>query len=196
LKPEDWLHCPQAEEVSERVWHPEELDADQPLAWCTRIPHQALCPRASNVRPLRSRLDHRRRRGAVLGGRLPGMAHLDVLSTHTLHAGASMLSPAPVSPEQGCQTDDKRMHQHTDLTRLRGDASLPLARLTHRTETAPADARRRDHAQAPIGLPAPLVCYTRLASRTLEGPIRVEGTVLTGEATLFPGRNHRRRSRA
>jgi len=33
----DWLRCLQAEEFSERVWHPEELDADSPLGWRTRI---------------------------------------------------------------------------------------------------------------------------------------------------------------
>jgi len=40
----DWLRCPQTEEVSEMVWHSEELDADLPLGWCTCIARQALCP--------------------------------------------------------------------------------------------------------------------------------------------------------
>jgi hypothetical protein len=40
----DWLGCSQAEEVSEMVWHSEELDADLPLAWCTCIARQTLCP--------------------------------------------------------------------------------------------------------------------------------------------------------
>jgi len=43
-KPRDRLRCPQAEKVSEMVWHPEELDADLPLGWCTCIARQALCP--------------------------------------------------------------------------------------------------------------------------------------------------------
>ena len=44
-KPRDWLPGTQAEEVSESIWHPEELDSDLPLGWRTRIASQALCPR-------------------------------------------------------------------------------------------------------------------------------------------------------
>src|ERR1700730_13344804 len=40
----DWLRCPQAEEFSERVRHPEELDADLPLGWRTRIASETLGP--------------------------------------------------------------------------------------------------------------------------------------------------------
>ena len=40
----DWLRCPQAEEVSEMIWHTEELDADLPLGWCMGIAHEAHCP--------------------------------------------------------------------------------------------------------------------------------------------------------
>jgi hypothetical protein len=38
----DWLRCPQAEEVSERIWHAEKLDADWLLGWRTRIASEAL----------------------------------------------------------------------------------------------------------------------------------------------------------
>jgi len=58
-KPRDWLRCPQAEEVSESIWHPEELDSDLPLGWRTRIASQALCPREPKVRPLGPRKDQR-----------------------------------------------------------------------------------------------------------------------------------------
>lgn len=58
-KPRDWLRYPQAEEVSESIWHPEELDSDLPLGWRTRIASQALCPREPKVRPLGPRKDQR-----------------------------------------------------------------------------------------------------------------------------------------
>jgi hypothetical protein len=40
----NWLRSPQAEEVREMVWHPEELDSNLPLGWRTRIARQALSP--------------------------------------------------------------------------------------------------------------------------------------------------------
>jgi hypothetical protein len=78
----DWLRCPQAEEFSEMLWHPEELDADLPLGWRTHIASQTLGPREPKVRPLRPRKDRRRRRRAALAGQDRGIPHLDVLITH------------------------------------------------------------------------------------------------------------------
>src|SRR6266567_8842798 len=68
------------------------LDADLPLGWRTRIASQTLCPREPKVRPLRERMDRRRRRRAVLAGQDLCKPHLAVLITHQLQTGASMLS--------------------------------------------------------------------------------------------------------
>ena len=125
----DWLRCPQAEEVSEMLWYPEELDSDLPLGWRTRIAHQALCPREPKVRPLRPRKDRRRRRGVALAGRVLCKLHLDVLITYKLHTGTSMLSPAPVTPEEGGVANDERAQQHTHLARFASGFAIPLTLL-------------------------------------------------------------------
>ncbi len=66
-----------------------------------------------SVRPLGPRKDQRRRRGAALAGLVRGIPHLDVLITHKLHTGASMLSAAPVTPEEGSRANNERVEQHT-----------------------------------------------------------------------------------
>jgi hypothetical protein len=75
--PRDRLHCPQAEESRELLWHSEELDADWPLVWRTCIARQALCPPESQVGPLRPRKDRRRRRAAALAERVLCKSPLD-----------------------------------------------------------------------------------------------------------------------
>ncbi len=49
------------------------------------------------------------------------------------------------------------------------------------------DAGRIDHAQAPVGFPASLVCNKRLPSGAAERAIRLGDKVATREAALFPG---------
>jgi hypothetical protein len=44
-----------------------------------------------------------------------------------LHTGASMLSPAPVVPEERRIPDGEWMQEHAHLARLRGLATIPLA---------------------------------------------------------------------
>ncbi len=136
------------------VWHPEELDSNLPLAWRTRIASQALCPREPKVRPLCSRKDQRRRRGAALAGRVFCKSHLDVLITHELHTGTSMLSPAPVMPEEGSRANGERVEQHTHLARFGSFFAIPLTLLAQGTGTATPDTGRIDDAQAPIGFSA------------------------------------------
>jgi len=189
-KPRDWLRCPQAEEVSESIWHPEELDSDLPLGWRTRIASQALCPREPKVRPLGPRKDQRRRRGAALAGLVLCEPHLDVLVTHKLHTGASMLSAAPVTPEEGSRANNERVEQHTHLARFASGFAIPLTLLAQRTGAATVDAGRIHHAQASIAFLAPLVRTKRLPSRIAQRPIRLEGKVATREASLFPGQGH------
>jgi hypothetical protein len=116
LKPCDWLRCPQAQEAGEIIGHSEELDADLPLGWRTCIAHQALCPREPKMRPLCSRKDCWR--DMPLARQVLRKPHLDVLITHKLHAGASVLSPAPVTPEEGRTSNDEGVEQDTHLARF------------------------------------------------------------------------------
>jgi hypothetical protein len=111
------------------VWYPEELDADWPDGWRPRIASQTFCPRKPKVRSLRPRKDHRRRGGVALAGRVRCLLHLDVLIMHQLHAGSSMLSAAPVTPEERSRANDERVEQHTHLARFARGFAIPLTLL-------------------------------------------------------------------
>ena len=128
-------------------------------------------------------------------GRVPGL-HLDLhaLVTKELHAHTSMVPTTPVTPSQGRRSDDEGMQEHAHPTRLGGGGAMPLTLFSQGTGTATADAGRIHDAQAPIGLYAPLMRNKRLASRTAQRAIRLEGKVLTREAALFPGQGHGCRS--
>lgn len=121
------LPCPQAEEASKLVWHPEELDADLSLGWRTRITPQTLGPGEPKVCPLRPRKD--RRSGAALAGWTLRLPDLDLLITHQLHTGSPMLSAAPVMPEERRCCDREGMQQDTDLARFCCGVAIPLALL-------------------------------------------------------------------
>jgi hypothetical protein len=101
------------------------------------------------------------------------------LITHELHAGAPMLSAAPVTPEQGSRANDKRVEQHTHLTRFPSGFAIPLTLLTQRTGAATVDTGGIHHAQASIGFSATLVRDERLPGRTAERAIRLKGKVAT-----------------
>ena len=170
----------------------EELDGDLASSWSERIASQPFFPRASAVSPLRTREQKRVRFWLNLEGLF--QMHVDSLTAQQLDAGPSMLSPAPVTPEERSRADFERVEQHTHLARLFGGAALPLTLLAQGTGAAAADAGCIHHAQASIGFAASLVCYKRLASWTTERPIRLERKVLTREAILFPGQAHLRGS--
>lgn len=148
-KPRNWLCSPQAEEVREMVWHPEELDADLPVGWEGGIAGQTLGPREPKVRPLRPRKDSRSR--AALAGWSLGLPDLNLLITYQLHTGSPMLPAAPVLPEERRSGDREGMQQDTDLARLYGGSTIPLALLAQGTETTTANTGSIDHAQAAIG---------------------------------------------
>ena len=106
-----------------------------------------------------------RRRGAALAGRDLCKPHLDVLIAHKLHTGASMLSPAPVTPEQGSRANDERVEQHTHLTRFASGFAIPLTLLAQRIGAAAVETGCIHHAQASIAFNAPLVRTKGLRSR-------------------------------
>ncbi len=126
----------------------------------------------------------------MLAGRVLCKSYLDVLITHKLHTGASMLSSAPVTPEEGRAANDERAEQYTHLARFGSFIAIPLTLLAQRAGAATVDTRRIDHAQPAITFLAPLVGTKRLPSRTAQRPIGLEGKVATREASLFPGQGH------
>src|SRR5713226_8357388 len=101
-----------------------------------------------------------------------------------------MVPTTPITPEQGRGTNDEGMQQHAHLARLGGGPALPLTLFKQRAGTTTANTGRIDHTQAPVGFSAPLMHNQRLASRTAQRAIGLEGKVLTREAASFPGQTH------
>ena len=124
------------------------------------------------------------------GGGRPDL-HLDALLAQELYARTSVVPTAPVTPEQGCRTDDERMQEHAHLARLRSSAAIPLTLVAQGTGTTTANAGRVDHAQASIGFLAPFVNHKGLMGRTAQRAIGLEGEVLPREAARFPGCGNR-----
>jgi hypothetical protein len=153
---------------------------------------QSLFPRETRMCSLRTGEDHGR--GARPCGDGWREADLEVLMSHELHAGPSMLSAAPILPEQGSRTHLPRMQQDTDLPRFRSGAAIPLTLFTQRTGAATAHAGGIQHTQAAIGFPAPLLDKQRLPCGTAQRPVWLESKVLTRKAPAFPGGSRCRRA--
>lgn len=186
------LPCPQAEEASKLIWHPEELDADLPVGWDRGIASQALDPREPKVCPLRPRKDRRSR--AALAGWTLGLPDLNLLITNQLHTGSPMLPAAPVLPEERRSCDREGMQQDTDLPWLCSGSAIPLALLAQGTGTTTPNTGTIDHAQAAIGFSTVFMRGQLLLGRAMQRPIGLESKVLAGEAACFPGQAHHRRS--
>lgn len=182
----DWLHCSQTEEVSERVWYSEELDAGLPLGGCVCIARQTFCP----GEPIMSTRGPRQENWRLLLRRQGGVGkhYFNSLVTEQMHAGAPIHPPAPIVPEQRGRANNKRMQKDTDLTRLFGGAPIPLALLTPFTGTTPANAGGIHQPQAPISLLPPLQERERVACWAAQRSIRLERKILPREVTRFPGR--------
>lgn len=73
-----------------------------------------------------------------------------LLMVQKLYAGPTMLSAAPILPQERSRTNWEGMQQQAHLAWFLGGAALPLTLLTQLTRTAVANAGRIDHAQAPI----------------------------------------------
>jgi hypothetical protein len=127
----------QAEEGGEGFWNPEQLDRDRASRWGTGIASQSLLPREAVVSSLRT--GKRQWRIHQEGGESSSHQYLQMLLAQKLHTHSSMLSPAPVTPEEGGRADDERVEQHAHLARLGGGTAIPLALPAHRTRTATAD---------------------------------------------------------
>ena len=179
----------QTERGGKDVWDAEQLDRDLASRWSTRIANEPLCPREARVRSLRAGKDHFHFAWRSCGGRR--QAHLDALVSHELHPGAPVLSAAPIPPEQRRGTNPERMQQYTDPTRLRGCFPVPLTLLAQRAAATIAYPGAVEQAQTAIGFAALLGWAQRLASRTGERPVGLEGEVLPRETTCFPGQGAR-----
>jgi hypothetical protein len=136
------------------------------------------------MRPLGPR-EYRRRRSNRSGeGRFQLNVQAVAVQTQT---GSSLVSSAPVPPEQWSCPHLQGMEQHTHLARFVRCAAVPLALLTQGTRTAGANAGGIDHPQAAIMLSTVFMRNQHIACRTAQGPIRLEGKVGSWKAASFPG---------
>src|SRR5260370_41982186 len=83
------------------------------------------------------------------------------------------------------------MEQYTDPTRLRGCFPVPLTLLAQRAAATIEYPGAVEHAQTPIGFAALLGWAQRLASRTAQHPVGLEGEVRPRETPHFPGQDDR-----
>src|ERR1700730_6299072 len=83
------------------------------------------------------------------------------------------------------------MQQDTDPTRLRGCLPVPLTLRTLWAAATIDDPGTVEHAQAAIGFAALLGWAQRLARRTGQRPVGLEGEVLPREPIGFPGQGAR-----
>ncbi len=89
------LNRRQTERGGKTFWNAEESDRHLARRWDSCVASEPLCPREARVSALRTGKDHFRFAWRSCGwGR---QAHLDVLVSHELHTGASVLSPTPIS---------------------------------------------------------------------------------------------------
>src|SRR6266849_9261685 len=84
------------------------------------------------------------------------------------------------------------MQQETDPTRLCGCFPVPLTLQTLWAAATIAYPGAVEDAQTAFGFAALLGGTQRLTSRTAQHPIRLEGEVLPGETSRFPGQGDRR----
>ena len=98
-----------------------------------------------------------------------------------------MFSPARIPPEQRRGANPDRMEQDTDPTRLRGCLPVPLTLRTLWAAATIEDPGTVEDAQTAIGFTALLGWVQRLASRTGQHPIGLEGEVLPEKCPVFQG---------
>jgi hypothetical protein len=175
----------QAEEGGKGIWNAVEHESRLSNRWSTRIARETFFPGEPIMGALRTGED-RRRAGLENWGR-DLHRHIHPLASKQLDTGPTMLSPAPILPEQGSRANIERMKQQTHSARMLGGLPMPLTLLTQATRTAGTDAGLIDDAQTPIGFPASFLRKEARSSRTAQHAVRLEGKVLPREAARFPG---------
>lgn len=147
---------------------------------------QACLPGETSVSPLCVRKDH------VGGGRHRENrcceTDLDLLMAHQLEAGPPLFAATPIAAEQrrfdGIRNQQR---QQTDSTGFGRGVPMPLAVVAHWAITTIADSGAVEHAQTAIRFATLLRGTQRLAFWTQQYPIGLEGEVLPGKPTCFPG---------
>lgn len=135
--------------------------------------------------PLSTRQRRRRDRWAPRAGRLdPG---LDALLAKAPYARPPMLSPAPVTPEEGRSANHGRMPQQTDPAGFCRLVAVPLTLRTHRAGAAVDNPGGVEHPQRASVLGTLFGWMQRLADGAAECPVRLESKVRSCEAPSFPG---------
>lgn len=129
---------------------------------------QPLLPRERDVRPLR-----------------PRQADLDALVSHELHAGTSVCSPAPISPEERLTPNHRGMEEDAHLAWFHSGAAIPWTLLAQGTGAATVNAGSIRHAEAAIDFSALLMSPKRLPCWTTQRPVGRERNVGSGEAPRF-----------
>jgi hypothetical protein len=97
--------------------------------------------------------------------------HVNALVTQEFSTGPTMLSAAPVIPEQGQRTDLERMQENTDATRLLGVAAAPLTLLAELAGATVSETGSIDQSQAAVSLVALLCGMKCLPGRTTQRAI-------------------------
>ena len=102
----------ESEKGSEGIWHPKQRDGGPGSFPGAGIPREPLFVRETVMRPLRTREDGRR----WVGRRLEGLwkRHVHALVAYELHAGASMRSATPISPEHSSGANQEPREDETD----------------------------------------------------------------------------------
>jgi hypothetical protein len=154
-------------------------------------------PRCGHCAPIvRSRInEHGRARHGKAARKWPGEWHRATASGPPRVdgvAGACRRADAlcgsnPAKPQR-LLPDSERMEKDADLAWLLGGTPLPLTLLTQLAGATVANARRKHHAQAPIGLSTSFMGMKRPVCGTTQRPIRLEGKVSSRETPGFPGR--------
>ena len=136
--------------------------------------------------------DHRRG-GSTRSGE--GWFHLNLqaLAMQT-QAGPSLVSSAPVAPEQRSRAYRQGMEQDAHLARFGRCAAAPLALLPQRTGATIANAGGVDHPQTAIAFSAAFMRNQHVICWAPKRPIGLERKVGSGEAASFPGRRGSRGS--
>jgi hypothetical protein len=111
--------------------------------------------------------------------------HVNALVTQEFFTGPTMLSSAPVIPEQGLRTNLEGMQENTDAARLLGSAAAPLTLLTELAGATVTETGRIDQSQTPVSLVAFFCGMKSLSGRTTQRAIRLQHKVTPAEATLF-----------
>ena len=170
-----FLRSSQAQKGREGGGDAEQCYGDLTRLCAVRVARQSLFPREACVGTLRAGKD-----GVAVWQRddlCRWTPDFDTLVAKEVHTGSTMVSAAPILPEEWGRTNSKRMEQYADLTRLFGGAALPLALLTKRTGTATADARRIDHTETAVGLATSLLGNQGVPRWAPKSPIGLERKV-------------------